>query len=264
MQDKKDDFKKPAKRKGRKKFDAFKYRAQEISEDSGIPYSYALKVAKGKLSLNEALLKLMRRDRIKEIMDKHALPSGIAASVLDNKLSFEYAVNRYQSKTEVAANRSRSCLQESLEEERDVILYLFRNRILKGRVVEVDVFDFIFEPEGGAKTSFKKIELKYLASPEDEDQIHKMKQIDEEVAKIGLVEEMYPQNRNNFKHWRLMKAKNNSEGARLITRDGDLLEGSVTWFNTYEVGFVLGDNVEMTLFRHALHKMDILPDDEEA
>ncbi len=255
---------KPVKKKGKKKFDAFKYRAQEISEDSGIPYSYALKVAKGKLSLNEALLKLMRRDSIKEIMDQYALPSGIAASVLDKKLSSDYAVNRYQAKTEIAANRTRSCLQEALEEERDVVLYLFRNRVLKGRISEVDTYDFTFQPEEGEKAAFKKIELKYITAPEYEVRLRDLVGTVEEIAGIGLVEEKYPQNRNNFKHWKLMKAKNSPDGVQLITRDGDLLEGSITWFNTYEVGFLIGGDLEMTIFRHALHKMVILPKEESS
>ena len=132
-----------------RQMDFSKTKALEISQISGIPYVLAIKVARGKMTLNDALLRLMRKEKINAVMKKHKIPSGIAAGIVDGNVEPGCAVNKYEAKTEIKTNESKSCLTEAMVDEKDLTIYLFGGKMVTGKVVGVDKYDFDIKLKNG-------------------------------------------------------------------------------------------------------------------
>jgi sRNA-binding regulator protein Hfq len=227
---------------------AVKGRADELVA-SGMPYQMAMAVAHGRMDLNEALERMARKDRVNALMERHQLSRALATQIALGHASLEQVLARRRLETHRVDNRDRS----SLVPEVRLTLALHDGRSLKGKVVAVEPYQVVFQPDGAEPETLHKLKLLYTYSPDDWKGVKKGVRI-EKKGPANPTEEpaVRPQDRYSCSDRRLFGYLDRLVEVSVSLLDGQVLRGHLTWFGRYEFGFKLRSDVEVTVFRHAL------------
>lgn len=224
-------------------------RAEELAQQ-GMPYQMAMAVAHGKMDLNEALERMARRDRVNVLMERHQLSRALATQIAIGHADLEQILARRRLAEHRAENRERTCLQPEVP----LALALHGNRLLKGKVTQVDPYTFQFAEGDAEPTEIHKLEVKFSYDPADWKKVKKgvrqnKRQTERDTPAV------HPQDRYSCSDRRLFSYLDRGVEVVVTLLDGDILRGRVAWFGRYEFGLILRTEVEVTIFRHALKNL---------
>jgi hypothetical protein len=123
----------------------------------------ALQVATGELTLNDALTRLMRKDKARKLVAKEGWTMNEALQIVDGMLSPEQLQILKELKKSPARQPDRSVLLDLLESGRPGRFHRFGHEPYVARVVSVEKYDCTLEDAAGEREELEKHELKLVA-----------------------------------------------------------------------------------------------------
>lgn len=222
-------------------------RADELVA-SGMPYQMAMAVAHGRMELNEALERMARKDRVNALMDRHQLSRALATQIAIGHADLDQVLARRRLDVHRHDNRDRTCLIPGAR----LALALHDGTTLKGRVVDVEAYQVVFEAEGGEPQPIHKLKLLYVYDPSDWKGVKKGVRVDKKQGRETEPPAVRPQDRYSCSDRRLFGYLDRNVELSVALLSGEVLRGTLTWFGRYEFGLRLRTGAEITVFRHAL------------
>ena len=220
-----------------------------------MPFQMAMAVALGRVSLNDALERLARQEKVQKMMDEHELSRALATQIVIGHASLETVLSRRRMQDHREQNRLRSCLETARLTGRPIALGLHGNSKITGTVDSVAAYSVTIAPEdGGDPVEVHKLQLKYAWDPRDWKRVRKGVRTDKTLSKEPRAPIERPQDRYTCSDKRLFRYMDRAVPVMVTLLEGEQLKGTVSWFGRYEFGLLLKDGeTEVTIFRHCLH-----------
>ncbi|TVQ90930.1 MAG: hypothetical protein EA397_10555 [Deltaproteobacteria bacterium] len=229
-------------------------RAEELAE-SGMPFQLAMAVALGRVSLNDALERLARQERVQKIIDEHDLSRALATQVAIGHASLDAVLARRRMQEHRELNRLRSCLDEALGLELPLVFGLHGRRQVQAHVQAVEPYTATLLIEGAEDPEeVHKLQFKYAYKPESAKKARRLMSHHPELSAEPVAPIRRPQDRYTCSDKRLFRYMDGEQSIRVTLLEGEVFVGVVTWFGRYEFGLRCKD-VDMTVFRHSLHEI---------
>lgn len=221
----------------------------------GIPHQMAVAVAQGKLNLNEALERLNKRVEVERLMKEHELSRALATQVVLGHADLAAFLAKRRFEVHRDTNLTRSCLEAAVEHGRVMTFALFGQRKVDAKVVAASTYHATLQEEGKEPEEVHKLDFKYAHFPEDWKKLKKIVRKDKELSEHPRRPAEHPQDRYTCSDRRLFRYQDEGVDVDVALLEGEVLHGHVLWFGRFEFGLSLKGEGEVTIFRHALHRM---------
>lgn len=226
-------------------------KADQLARDTGIPRGWALQVVEGKLTLNEVLTRLARQDRVAQLERRHGLDRSLAALVADGQTPLDEVLRMVRRKAHLAANLGRSFLDEAAADGRLLVVHLHGQRVCTATVGAVDAYAVELRGDGAPAEPVHKLQLKLACPPGAGPAVGTAP----EGRRVGAPIPR-PQDRFHVSDRRLFDLLDAARPLRLVTLEGEALEGRLAWVARWEIGLAGPDGAEACIFRHALLRIE--------
>ena len=239
--------------RSKKPFDAkVRARADEL-HGMGMPYQMAMAVAHGKLDLNEALQRMAQKDQVNKLMEKHDLSRALATQIAIGHASLDQVLGRRRLDAHRAANRDRTCLEVGAGNR---AYALTGDTLAKGEPVEVGSYSVMLLEQGAEEaTEVHKLRFKYCYQPGDWKSVRKAVKKAKKKPAEPVLPAKRPQDRYSCSDKRVFGLMDDEREVLLELLEGEHIRGQIVWFSRYEMGLRIKGNVELSVFRHALHNL---------
>jgi hypothetical protein len=251
--------------------DAVRSRAEQLAS-SGMPMQMAMAVAGGKLSLNEALERLSRRDAVEKLVERYSLSRALAMQVVLGHASLESILQKRRFEAHREQHREHSVLDAAAANGEPITLVLHSRRRITGRVLLCDAYLVRFQrdesseaesagaprPEEIPAEDLHKLQIKYAYSPDDAKRVRKVLRVDRSTEAVPAEPIPRPQDRYACSDWRLFQYVDTGHEVQVTTLEGDQLRGHVEWFGRFEFGIRVKGGAAVTVFRHALFDLRLV------
>jgi sRNA-binding regulator protein Hfq len=229
-------------------------RAEQLAA-SGMPMPIALAVAHGKVSLNEALEHLARRESVNRLIERHALSRALATQIALGQADLETVLARRRLQEHREKFRDRSVLDDYVQSGEPVSLLLHGHRRVSGKIELAEPYLIRFRTEEGAVEEHHKLQLKLAFAPDVYKKLRKVLKIDKALEKEPASPIARPQDRYTCSDKRLFRFLDEQSDVQVTLLEGEQLRGCVQWFSRYEFGLKLKGEADVVVFRHALHDL---------
>ncbi len=234
--------------------DKAKSRADEL-QASGMPFQMAMAVAHGRITLNEALERMARSERVEKMMRDHELSRALATQIALGQASLEKVLSKRRLAQHREDFRDRSILSDAVESGEVVTLQLTKGRRVEAHIERVDAYTFQMRETGSdSAVEVHKLEVKFGYAPDDWKKLRKGLKKDKAVAADAAAPSTRPQDRYSCSDKRLFRYMDNAELVTATLLEGEILKGTIRWFGRYEFGLDIS-GAEVVVFRHALHDL---------
>ncbi len=214
-----------------------------------MPFQLAIAVAHGTLSLNDALERMARKDKVVRLMERHNLSQALANQVAIGHADLEHILVGQRFDAHRLANRDRSILVSG---DQAVVLVCHGGRQVEGRIVAVEPYLVLLSPKGGGESeAIHKLQIKYAYSAAEWKRVKKSARGDRRSSE-AVSPVIRPQDRYTCSDRRLFGYVDRRVEVVVTLLEGDQVRGIVTWFGRYEFGLQLKSEAEIVVFRHAL------------
>ena len=225
---------------------AARARAEQL-ESSGMPMPLALAVAYGKLSLNDALERLARKEKVQRVMDRHDLSRALATQVVLGHADLDQVLQRRRFAEHRDAHLQRSCLVPGSA----LTLVCHGGRAVIGTIEAVEPYLVLVHARGAAAPEpLHKLQIQYAYPTEAWKKVKKAVRSARGAVECAPV--IRPQDRYTCSDRRLFGLLDDGATVEVRVLGGDILTGQVVWFGRYEFGLKVKGDVDVTVFRHAL------------
>ncbi len=230
-------------------------KAQALAAEKGIPLAHAHRILQGKATLNEVLKTLMRKDRFERLVRHEGLERSLAGQVASGHLSKE----RAQLVTRIRRSRKHPLDMDATKraevDRAHVAMSVFGRGWVTGRVVNARIYDFDFQPDGGAALeTLLKHDVKLMAAAHDLEAARAASTQDEAIVAEGLGGTTDRKERVRPADEALLDRLEAGTPVKLLLRDGHAVEGTVCSFGRWDVDLALGGEAVVTVLFHALHR----------
>jgi sRNA-binding regulator protein Hfq len=231
-----------------------KRQADELAAQ-GMPFQLAMQVAQGKVPLNDALERLNQRVEVDRLMKEHELSRALATQVVLGHADLGAFLAKRRFEEHRTANLDRSCLDRAAQSGQPLTLALFGQRKVEARVLSTSTYHVIVQEEGKEPEQLHKLDLKYAYLPDDWKKLKKIVRKDKELTEHPLRPAERPQDRYTCSDRRLFRYLDEDVAVDVTLLEGEILHGHVQWFGRFEFGLGLKGEGDVTIFRHALHRI---------
>ncbi len=107
----------------------------------------------------------------------------------------------------------------------------------------------------GKKKGNEKLGLSCYYKQRDEDQVHQVMRLDDEIVSLELVPIRPRKDRYVVVNEILAQSRRESSSIEITLRTGHVLQGYVLWFTPYDIGLMLPTKVKVMIFRHAIYRV---------
>jgi sRNA-binding regulator protein Hfq len=218
-----------------------------------MPMQMALAVAHGKVSLNEALERLARRDQVARLVDRHQISRALAMQVALGQVDLEVVLQRRRFAELRERDRNRSVIDQHLASGEPLGILVHGDRRFEGKVALADAYMFRMDLTGGGTEDVHKLQVKLAYRPDDSKRLRKAIRHDRTLKDHPISPIPKPQDRYSLSDKRLFELMDAKTEVVATLLEGEVLKGVATWFSRYEFGLALKGDVEVVVFRHALH-----------
>ncbi len=227
-------------------------RAQELAQ-SGMPFQMAMAVAQGRMELNEALERLSRRAEVDRLMRKHDINRALATQISLGHADLEAFLAKRRMELHRAENLSRSCLDAAVADGLPRTFGLHGQKTLAAVALSTDAYTATVQQEGAEPEEVHKLQFKYAYLASDWKRVRKSVKKDKTLSKTPREPIELPQDRYTISDKRLFRYMDQELPVDVTLLEGIILRGVVAWFGRYEFGVRVKGDVEVAIFRHALH-----------
>lgn len=228
-------------------------RAGEL-HDQGIPMQLALTVAYGRMTLNEALERMARGDKVGQLMTLHGISRALATQIALGQASLDQVLLKRRFAQYREENRDHSGLVDALQHGHPVMLSLHGGERAQGVIIAVEPYTLLLRQDDATAKELHKLQLQYLHGADDWKLVRKGIKKDKAIAALAILPAERPQDRYTCSDKRLFRYLDAHMMVQATLIDGQVLKGEPTWFSRYEIGLRVG-GASLVLFRHALHEL---------
>jgi len=226
---------------------------ERLQERMGLPREVALRVAREEISLNQVLQDMATRDKADMLMRRHGLDRALATQIAKGQADLERVLARRRLASHLALNTDRSCLVDAHQEGRAWRFSLLGQRQVTARVVEVDRYEVGLQTSGSEDTEgVHKLQFKLAWRPEQDKLARRGFRTDKALRADPRDPAVRPQDRYGCSNRRLFGWMEAETPIAVTTLEGDIVQGTVSWFGRYEFGVSVKGKAEVVVFRHAL------------
>lgn len=223
--------------------------------DAGLPQHLAMRVAKGELSLSDALDLQVDKDQVQRMMHRHDLDKSLATQVVMGNVSLDQILQRRRMAAHIQENHDRSELTAARDDGAPRVFGLHGHRLVLARLTHMDAYEVTLQAEesgapAGPLGVLHKLQLKFAMNVSDVETVRAaiQRRSDEEVR--GPIER--PQDRYRCANKRLFAWLDAKTPLEFTTLEGDVVTGPLNWIGRWELGVAIDEGVELVIFRHAL------------
>lgn len=230
-------------------------KAEQLHEN-GMPFQMAMAVALGRMSLNDALERLARQEKVNQLISTHDLSRALATQIVLGHAKLDAVLSRRRLENHREENKDRSCLYDAMLTSDPISIGTFGGATLVGQVINVTPYHAELAIEGEDEPlEYHKLQFKYAWAPEDFRGVRKAVKIDKDIAQSPEEPMERPQDRYTCSDKRLFRYLDSETIVVATLLEGEVLKGSVQWFSRYEFGMMLKGDVQVTVFRHSLRNL---------
>lgn len=233
--------------------------AKQLAEQSGIPFSAAIRVVLGKTTLNDVLQDLLREEKIKKLIETHDMNRALATNIALGRTDLNTVLLRRRKNQTLQEHYMQSCLDDSLAKGSKIALAIHGHKKLIGKLSDVGKYAVQLHEEGTpSPVEVHKTQIKYAYDPEQYKLLRKFMGLDNDVKKLSLNPIMRARERHHFKNLVLQQSIDERREIEVVTLEGDSFHGTVDWFGRWEFALKFKGGVRVTLFRHAIYRVKLL------
>lgn len=231
-----------------------------MAEQSNIPFSAAVRVVLGKTTLNDILQEMLREEKIKKLIETYDINRALATNIALGRTDLNVVLLRRRKNQTLHDHYDQSCLEDALAKKHKLALGIHGNKKIIGRVVEVGKYSFQFLEDGQTvPVEIHKTQLKFAYDPEQYKLLRKFMDVDNTVKKLALEPILRAKDRYHFKNLLLQQSIDERREVESISLEGDTFKGTVEWFGRWEFGMKFKGGLRVTIFRHAIYRVKMLP-----
>mgnify|MGYP000316809373 CR=1 FL=1 len=237
-------------------------RARTLQSKHGLPFSMAMRVALGQMSLSAVLDRMVRKRDIAKLVQKYKIPPSVAGQVLDGRISLEKYLRQHRQKQERASRPS--IIDIAKGAQRDIGVMIDPDKMAVGKVIKCSRYqiDFVTR-EGETLKALHKTSLHFAFRGRHFDAIRRVMAVDEKIYNQNLAPEKSMRLRRQYKSAALQKLQSSKAKVAITTRRGYCFKGIFRWFNKFEIGIQLeGGGPQIVFFRHAIHRIETASGEE--
>jgi sRNA-binding regulator protein Hfq len=225
-------------------------KARELAQRSNIPENYALRVVRGKMTLNDVLKRLMAQETAKKLIAQGMSPD-YALNVAEGRITKEKAL-MLQKLREIQGRGYKWNAIADIPRGVEVCFSIFGEGTAVYKVKKVLRYE-VFCQKDSEKRMIKKHDIKFFCAPEHLEIVLQGFGWDEEIKKLGLLgtdklEERFRPTVELALEW-LQKRPT----LRFYLRDGETITGKVERVGRFDIEVSIG-GASVSLLTHALYK----------
>lgn len=233
--------------------------AKTMSEQSGIPFSAAIRVVLGKTTLNDVLQDLLREEKIKKLIETHDMNRALATNIALGRTDLNTVLLRRRKNQTLQEHYMQSCLDDCLAKSTKIALAIHGHKKVIGKLTDVGKYTVQLHEEGTpGPVEIHKTQIKYAYDPEQYKLLRKFMGLDNDVKKMSLTPIMRARERHHFKNLLLQQSIDERREIEVVTLEGDSFHGTVDWFGRWEFALKFKGGIRVTLFRHAIYRVKLL------
>ena len=242
----------------------------ELMQRSGLPHGLAREVMEGTCTLNQALHRLMRREKAERLVRQHGFSLSAAFSVASGHTTVEDQLVLQGLSHCEARQPDRSVLVDLRTSGGEGLFFVFGEEPFTARVSAVERYDVVLDVEGGSEgRRIQKHDIKFVSPDLLREDLDRLLSEEPSLLDQGLGSSKNYRDRFRSSKKVLFKHHRDRLPTRVVLRDGTVLTGFVGWFGKWEFELALLDprkkhqakakpSGSVVIFRHALHSLQAL------
>lgn len=230
-----------------------KVMAQELVA-KGMPFQMAMAVARGRITMSEALERMARDVQVEQLMERHDLSRALATQIALGHASLDKVLAKRRMAEHRENFRDRSVLVEAASSGEAYMIGLFGGRRVEAVVKSVDAYTIHVVEGDGEPEELHKLSAKYAYLPSDWKRVRKGMKNDKALAASPGAPAKHPQDRYTCSDKRMFRYLDGKEEVSATLLEGEIFRGTISWFGRYEFGLDV-KGAQLVVFRHALHDL---------
>lgn len=237
----------------RPRVDPVRAKAEHIVKTTGVPLDIAVRVAQGRLDLNDALKQMAQRDEIEALMSRHGIERALASQIALGQADLQQVLRRRRVDAHLAEHRDHDVFDAAARSGSELTIgvhgrQLRRVKVLATRAYEIDVLD----AESGASETIHKTRIKFACDSQGWQKARKSMTWDDRRKARTVEPVMRPQDRYGCGNRRLGEAWDQKSDVVAVTLEGECFAGQVSYVARWEFGLRTKAGTDVVIFRHAL------------
>ncbi len=232
-------------------------KVKALQARTGLPFREAAWVVQGKATVQQVLLRLMKEEKLKKLVDKGELDPMFVPAVLGGTMSLDRAKYVTQLLRDEAWRSTRSVLEELHESGDTAVFFLFGREPFEATVPKLSKYDVWLQRAGEEEPEeTQKHNILYVCRVEEKQEFLSLVDRNEEVAKLGLGASTNYQDRFRSTKETLYEHHRRGIRTRVTFRDGSVLVGKIGWFGKWEFELEMTETCRPVIFRHAMYALE--------
>lgn len=228
----------------------------------GLPLNLATSVAKGQMTEDEALKRLVLQAEVDRLMRKHNIGRPIAMQIALGQANLDSFLAKRRMTEHREANHMRSCLDDAVQHKKPMTLLVHGKGRVEGRVISSESYQVVVQVAGGEHQTIHKLQIKAAWIAEERRLVSPMMQrSNPELSKNPRAPIPRPQDRYPCSDRTLFAFLDEKKTVAATLLEGEIATGQIYWFGRYEIGMGPKPRKDgkgephLTVFRHALHDL---------
>ena len=232
-------------------------KAEEIAQRTGLGRRDAMRVASGKVTVQQVLKEMLVREKLKAEVAKGELDSMYVPAIVGRQMTLDRAKFLTRLLKDEAWRSTASILDELAESGRERAFVLFGRDPFVAKIARISKYDVWFQiGEGGEPEQIEKHNIIVSCAVEELDELEGATQFDDAVRSKHLGASVSYKDRFRSDKEVLYRYHLSGEPIRVTFRDGRVLTGQVGWFGRWEFELKVSDTCKPVVFRHAMYALE--------
>ena len=229
---------------------AFREKVQKLEQGMGLEKPLAVRVARGELSLSDAVETMARKDRVEALVRRHGFSRALASQIALGHADLDYHLRKLRLAEHLDEHGKRSVLDDAAADGELRLFGLHGHRQLRARVAGLERFHVVLQRDGKQEREHK-LQVKYVAAAGDAKKLNRVLKWDPE-RKAVTEPILRPQDRYALSDRRLFSLLDREMTVAVTLLEGEVFRGVPVWMSRYEVALQLKGKLMLTVLRHAI------------
>lgn len=188
-------------------------------------------------------------DEVTGLMARHSLDRALATQVAMGHADLAAVLLRRRVDAALAQTKDRTVLLAGSE----LTICTHGHKSLRVKVTVVSAYEIqALDLETNAELTVHKTAMKYAFAPDDFKKVRKALEFDKARRDAVVEPRLRPQERFACSNRRLGAAMDKKSDVTVVTVEGEIFTGEVSWVSRFEFGLRTRQGAEIAIFRHAL------------
>lgn len=148
-------------------------------------------------------------------------------------------------------------IQKQIKNKTPMVFEMYKQTTLKGIITNRFIYSLKVKEDENI-TQVHKLNIKFLYKQEYEEFVEEATSIDEDVRSQGLTPIVPRSERHDIDNGLLLDCYQNKNLIKVITREGEVMSGTIDWFSKFDIKLELNDKGSVIIFRHAIYSFEVI------